>query len=60
VSITLNKVLSYYRYNNGIEVYKEVREKGYFFSVKDKGAVELFSIVLASCSAKALNKLAAS
>jgi hypothetical protein len=31
-SITLTKVLSYNSYNNGIEVYKEGREKGYFFS----------------------------
>jgi uncharacterized Zn finger protein (UPF0148 family) len=46
VSIPLNKVLSYNCYNNGIEVFKEGREKGYFFSVKDSGAVELFGICL--------------
>jgi hypothetical protein len=46
VSIPLTKVLSYNCYNNGIEVYKEGREKGYFFSVKDSGAVELFGICL--------------
>jgi hypothetical protein len=36
-------VLCYNCYNNGIEVYKEGREKGYFFSVKDSGAVGLAS-----------------
>ena len=46
VSIPLTKVLSYNCYNNGVEVYKEGREKGYFFSVKDSGAVELFGICL--------------
>ena len=46
MSIPLTKVLSYNCYNNGIEVYKEGREKGYFFSVKDSGAVELFGICL--------------
>jgi hypothetical protein len=46
VSIPLAKVLSYNCYNNGIEVYKEGREKGYLFSVKDSGAVELFGICL--------------
>ena len=46
VSIPLAKVLSYNCYNNGVEVYKEGREKGYFFSVKDSGAVELFGICL--------------
>ena len=46
VSIPLNKVLSYNCYNNGVEVYKEGREKGYFFSVKDSGAVELFGLCL--------------
>jgi hypothetical protein len=35
VSISLSKVLSYNCYNNGIEVHKEGREKGYFFSVKE-------------------------
>jgi len=46
VSIPLKKVLSYSCYNNGIEVFKEGREKGYFFSVKDSGAVEIFGICL--------------
>ena len=46
VSIPLNKVLSCNCHDNGVEVYKEDREKGYFFSVKDSGAVELFGICL--------------
>jgi hypothetical protein len=46
VSIPLNEVLSYNSYKNGIEVYQEGREKGYFFSVKENGAVELFSLCL--------------
>jgi len=46
VSILLNKVLSYNSYSNGFEVYKEGREKEYFFSMKDSGAVELFGICL--------------
>jgi len=46
VSIPLNKVLSYNCHDNGVEAYKEGREKGYFFSVKDAGAVELFGICL--------------
>ena len=46
VSIPLTKVLSYNCYNNGVEVYKEGREKGYFFSVKESGAVELFGVCL--------------
>jgi len=32
VSIPFTMVLSYNCYNNGIEVYKEGREKGYFLS----------------------------
>jgi hypothetical protein len=35
VGIPFNKVLSYNCYNNGLEVYKEGCEKGYFFSVKE-------------------------
>jgi len=46
VSIPFNKVLSYNCYNNGIEVCKERHENGYFFSVKDSRAVELFGLCL--------------
>ena len=46
VSIPLNKVLSYNCYDNGIEVYKEGRERGILLSVKDSGAVEVFGLCL--------------
>jgi hypothetical protein len=46
VSIPFNKMLSFNCYNNGIEVCKEGREKGYFFSVKDNGALELYGLYL--------------
>ncbi|MFH0859862.1 MAG: hypothetical protein V1921_01545 [Candidatus Altiarchaeota archaeon] len=46
VSIPLNKILSYNCYNNGIEVYKDGREKGYFFSMDKSGSVELFGVCL--------------
>ena len=46
VSIPLNKILSYQCFNNGIEVYKEGREKGYFFAVGKSGSVELFGLCL--------------
>jgi len=35
VNIPITKVLSYNCYNNGIEVCKEGREKGYFISIFD-------------------------
>jgi hypothetical protein len=44
VSIPLNKILSYQCFNNGIEVYKEGREKGYFFAIGKSGSVELFGL----------------
>jgi len=46
VSILLNKILSYQCFNNGIVVYKEGREKGYFFAVGKSGSVELFGLCL--------------
>jgi len=45
VSIPLNKILSYQCYQNGIEVYKEGREKGYMF-ITSPGAVEIFGLCL--------------
>lgn len=45
LSIPLNKILSYHCFENGIEIYKEGREKGYFLSIDDK-AVEIFGICL--------------
>jgi hypothetical protein len=46
VSIPLNKILSYQCFNNGIEVYKEGREKGYFFAIGESGPVEIFGLCL--------------
>ena len=46
VSIPLNKILSYQCFNNGIEVYKEGREKGYFFAIDESGPVEIFGLCL--------------
>jgi uncharacterized Zn finger protein (UPF0148 family) len=46
LSIPLNKILSYQCFGNGIEVYKEGREKGYFFSIDKSGSVELFGLCL--------------
>ena len=46
ISIPLNKILSYQCFNNGIELYKEGREKGYFFSLISSGSVEIFGICL--------------
>src|SRR5659263_22338 len=46
VSIPLNKIVSYHCYSNGIEVYKEGRDKGYFFSISKIGSVEIFGLCL--------------
>lgn len=46
LSIPLNKILSYQIYENGIEVYKEGREKSYLFQVNDSSSVEIFGICL--------------
>lgn len=46
VSIPLKKILSYHCFNNGIEVYKEGREKGYFFAIGKSGSVEIFGLCL--------------
>lgn len=46
LSIPLNKMLSYQCFGNGIEVYKEGREKGYFLSIEKSGSVELFGLCL--------------
>lgn len=45
VSIPLNKILSYQCYQNGLEVYKEGREKGYMFATSP-GSVEIFGLCL--------------
>jgi uncharacterized Zn finger protein (UPF0148 family) len=46
VSIPLDKILSYHCFNNGIEVYKEGREKGFFFHIGKSGPVEVFGLCL--------------
>jgi len=45
LSIPLKKILSYHCFENGIELYKEGREKGYFFAT-DSASVEIFGICL--------------
>lgn len=46
VNIPLNKVLTYNCYNNGLEIYKEGREKGFFFTILSSGHVEVIGLVL--------------
>lgn len=46
LSIQLNKILSYQCFDNGLEVYKEGREKGYFFSLAKIGSVEIVKLCL--------------
>jgi hypothetical protein len=46
VSIPLNKILSYNAYNNGLEVYKEGREKSYFFALAKSNAVQIIELCL--------------
>jgi len=46
LNIPLNKILSHNCFDNGIEVYKEGREKGYFLSLGKSGSVEIFGICL--------------
>lgn len=45
VSIPLSKILSFQCYDNYVEVYKEGREKGYFFAM-DNPSVEISGICL--------------
>ncbi len=46
VSIPLNKVLSYNCFTNGIELYKDGRQKGYFFETTNEGASEIIGMCL--------------
>lgn len=46
LSIPLTKILSYQCFGNGIEVYKDGREKGYFLSINNSSSVELFGLCL--------------
>jgi uncharacterized Zn finger protein (UPF0148 family) len=46
LSIPLNKILSYEGFEDGIEVYKEGREKGYFFSIDKSSSVDIFELCM--------------
>ncbi len=46
VNIPLNKILSHCCYSNGVEIYKEGREKGFFFSLPSNGSTEVIGICL--------------
>ena len=46
IGIALNKILSYHCFENGVEFYKEGREKGYFFQTFTAGSPEIFGIIL--------------
>lgn len=46
LSIQLNKILFYQCFDNGLEVYKEGREKGYFISLAKSGSVEIIELCL--------------
>jgi uncharacterized tellurite resistance protein B-like protein len=46
VTIPINKIASYSTYSDGIELYKEGREKAYFFIFDTTGPSEIFSICL--------------
>jgi len=46
MSLPLNKILSYHCFENGIEVFKEGREKGFFFQTFTLGSPEIFGILL--------------
>ena len=53
MSIPLTKIISYQCFGNGIEVYKEGREKGYFLSTTQSGSVEMFGLCLGHLLAQA-------
>jgi hypothetical protein len=46
LSIPLNKVLSYNCFSNGIQIYEESREQGYFLSLQKSGYVEIVGLCL--------------
>lgn len=46
VSIPLDKVLAYNCFKNGVEIYKEGREKGYFIQTMNEGATEIIGMSL--------------
>ncbi len=46
ISIPLNKVLSYNCFENGVEIFKDGREKGYFFKTENPNALEIIGMCL--------------
>lgn len=46
VSINFNRVLNFSCYNNGILIWIEGRQAGYFFLISNSGAVEIFGLCL--------------
>jgi len=46
MSLPLNKILSYNCFENGVEIYKDGREKGFFFQTFTAGSPEIFGIIL--------------
>lgn len=46
VNIQLPKIISYNCYENGLEVYKDGREKAFFFETLDSGSSEIMGICL--------------
>jgi hypothetical protein len=46
VSINLNNILSFSCWKNGILVWKEGRQRMYFFAISNSGAVEIFALCL--------------
>lgn len=52
LSLPLTKILSYQAYNNGLEVYKEGREKGHLFFMQKSSSVELIGLCLSFLLAK--------
>jgi hypothetical protein len=46
INIPINKILSYNCFENGVEIYKDGREKGYFFETKNTSAPEIIGMCL--------------
>ena len=46
LNIPVKKVLSYQCFENGVQLYKEGREKGYFLELSSPSSVEVFGMSL--------------
>jgi len=46
INVSLNKIVSYQCFENGVELYVERREKGYLFVFFNSSAVEIFGLCL--------------